>query len=119
MAIFPCDMCRKRYPGKSNSVYLGWMAGGYSDRRKLNLCPRHVEVVDAWLSKNLSLIEVGGVPQTDDVEISKTCESCGLEPTTQTWFANTYVRSEDPAVWARGLCEKCGGRVLQDAPQAA
>lgn len=113
MALFPCDLCRKRYPGRSNSVYLGWMAGGFSDRRKFNLCQRHVESMEDTIAKHMALIEVGGVMQTDDVEISGTCEVCGLEPTAQTWFANTYVRTKDPAVWARGVCEKDGATLRQ------
>lgn len=119
MAIFPCDMCRRRYPGRGNTVYLGWSAGSHNDREKLNLCSIHVDQVQAWLQENLKLIEVGGVMQTDETEISRTCERCGLEPTTQTWYANTYIRTADPAVYAVGLCEKCGGYLDVDRPRAA
>ena len=119
MAIFPCDICRKRYPGRGNTVYVGWMAGGYNDRVKYNACPFHADQLTGWAAKHLQLIEVGGVMQTDDTEVSKTCSDCGLEPATQTWFANTYLRTEDPKTFAAGFCEKCGARVGQDRPQAA
>lgn len=114
MAIFPCDLCRKRYAGRGNSIYIGWMQGGFSDRRKLNLCPAHVDLTIQSLAKHLTLIERGGVMQSDSAEISSTCETCGLEPTTQTWFANTYERNSDPSVFARGVCEKCA-QVLRSA----
>ena len=114
MAIFPCDVCRKRYAGRSNSAYIGWMAGGFSDRRKYNLCQNHAEELEAKLQKHMALIEVGGVMQTDNTEIAGTCEVCGLEPTQQTWFANTYYRTKDNAVWVRGVCQKCALPLSQE-----
>lgn len=119
MAIFPCDMCHKRYAGKGNTIYIGWLGGSFTEREKLNLCPNHAEGVMQWIRGSFTLIERGGVMQTDDAEIGRTCETCGLEPTAQTWFANTYLRSDDPEVYALGVCKKCAGKLSQDMPRAA
>lgn len=119
MAIFPCDVCRKRYSGKSNTAYIGWSAGSFQDRHKLNLCQSHADALSSLLEKSFNLVERGGVLQTDDTEVSRTCESCNAEPSTQTYYVNLYVRSRDPEVWVKGVCEQCGQTLSQNLPQAA
>ncbi len=107
MALFPCDARRHRYPGKANKVYVGWMAGGQSERQAWNLCPAHLEYYEKRIQDTMQLIEIGGVLQTDETAVPETCERCKLVPATVTWFAHVYDRTREPHVYATGVCAQC------------
>lgn len=107
MALFPCDVCKKRYVGTGNLAYVGWMAGGFSERARYRLCQPHVTALTELLELHMVCIQVGDQLVGDDTELPAECQRCHLEPGTVTWFAQVYDRRQDMHQYATVRCAKC------------
>lgn len=114
MALFPCDVCKRRYVGAGNSAYIGWMAGAFSERIRLRLCSPHVNAVLLRCEQHMTLVQRGDDLVGDDTELPTVCQRCGLEPATVTFFANVYERNTEPLVFAATRCAKCQGQLTYD-----
>lgn len=105
MALFPCDVCHRRYVGVGSSAYIGWVAGGFNERRKWRLCPQDLEQVQSFVQQLFDLIQVGDELVGDDAEVSNLCSlSCG-KPASTTYFAHVYPRGEPMKVYITTRCK--------------
>jgi hypothetical protein len=107
MALFPCTLCNKRYAGKSNKAYVGWTKGIYSDRKVLNLCAFHIDMLREQLQRQGLLIERDGVMVDDGATPVAKCLLCTTDPVTTIWWAHLYDRSLGKEVYAIDACDKC------------
>lgn len=107
MALFPCDVCGKRYAGKSNKAYIGWTRGGYSDRKVLNLDAFHIDVLRGSAETQANLLEKDDVVVNPDLGVSKVCQLCTVDPTTTTWWVHLYDRSLGKMVYVTDACDRC------------
>lgn len=119
MALFPCDVCGKRYAGKSNKAYIGWTRGGYSDRKVLNVCSFHADVLHEQATRTAELLERDDVMVNPDLVVSKICTLCKVDGTTTTWWVHLYDRSLGKLVFVTDACDRCRPPYAQDAPSAA
>jgi hypothetical protein len=104
MALFPCDICRRRYVGVGNSAYLGWVAGGFNERRRMRLCPGHLEQVESFIEARFNLVQVGDDLVEELAEQADVCDvDCTARPTT-TYFAHVYRRNELPRYFVASRC---------------
>lgn len=107
MALFPCSICLKRYPGKSQKAYLGWTRGAYSDRKVLNLDPFHLDQLRDKALHQGYLLERNDQMVTDPGTVPLTCPLCKVDPTTTTWWCQIYDRTVGREVYVVDACERC------------
>lgn len=113
MALFPCDVCKRRYVGAGNSAYIGWMAGSYSERVRFRLCPLHIKGLAELCELTMICVQVGDQLVGEETALPRDCGRCELEPATVTYFANLYSRLEEPHVYAAVRCAKCAEPMTQ------
>jgi len=105
MALFPCDVCHRRYVGVGNSAYLGWVAGGFNERRKWRLCPRDLEQILSFVEERFDLVQVGDELVDSSIEVSNLCGRDCQAPASTTYFAHVYPRSEQPRIYVASRCK--------------
>lgn len=119
MALFPCTVCGKRYPGKSNKAYLGWTNGAYSDRAILNLDPFHLDQLREKVERQGKLIERNDVMPEDPGPVSATCTICTVDPVSVTWWLHLFDRTVGREVYVVDACNRCEPDFFSMAPEAS
>lgn len=118
MALYPCDVCHRRYVGAGNHAYVGWATGSFSERKRRRLCPVHVDEYRAAADRSMRLVSRGeqAFELSDDGDTS--CWQCHLEPHTVMSFLHLYSRDSEPEVYVMHTCPKCNSHLSLDGLQA-
>lgn len=111
MALFPCDVCHCRYVGVGSSAYLGWVGGGFNERNRFRLCPKHLEEMREYITAHLVLVQRGDQPVEGQTLMTEVCDDCGDLRSTVTWFAQVYDRKQDPEYYAGSFCAPCNEKL--------
>lgn len=106
MAMRPCDVCRRRFPGPSNSAYVAILDGGQRWELKLRLCSVH------WLKLEQLFTDVDGFInyEADTHAESQPCLVChgdvnGAHP--QSAFMTAYPARAERADYFAPVCAGC------------
>lgn len=119
MALYPCDVCHRRYVGAGNHAYVGWAAGSYSERKRRRLCPAHLAEFRRTADTAMRLVSRGDIAFEISDDGNPMCWECGLEPHTVMSFMHLYDRTSEPEVYVMHTCAKCNSRFILDGLQAS
>jgi len=111
MALYPCDIGAHRYAGPQQTIYPALVSGGWSDRRKLRLCPTHFDaLLETCEERCIDANDTAGPPP------QLGCVSCGAfdTPISFGFYATVYpMRQERRDFWG-SVHEKCASAFCAD-----
>lgn len=104
MAMFPCDIDSRRYPGPQRTIYPALVQRSMSWRRKLRLCKDHFEAAVLLLEKTSQLAILEEEPEGGHV-----CPNClkladGAEAQ---FFATVYSLGSDRVDFWAPVHDEC------------
>jgi hypothetical protein len=106
MAMFPCDVCGRRYQGKQSSAYSAIVNGAEASRGKRRLCPDCAEDLDEWITDRL-------VPAEETAQVMLCCACAGADPTLALFVTIYHPNSDRQDFFGRLHEGGCAGQVRQ------
>ena len=106
MALFPCELCNRRYHGRQCTVYPAFVNGSTAVRRRLRCCPPcYGTAVEAVLD-HFDIIDLETPLQSTDAA-DRVCRMCGQVEGEWTFFVNEYPPKEQPIERFGPICRPC------------